>query len=239
MAEDIHPGLGITLWADFAHFPLKGTPQAADTLLSMGTSKLNLRRFRINPVELAIFTGVTLIFVNSVYNLLYERPAGGFAPMLTRGKAPGETGLSGRFPASIERRKTEAKPVSLLARAEISCQDGQSHKTSAAKLQLGGALCGSQTSEDTQKLLKTEIVNTANHYAATVFPDNKGVRFTTDYIPLVDGVNSIKLDFVYKGGRTVSQTLAIARDPAASSDSFKVVPAVETPAVKPAASDDE
>ncbi len=205
----------------------------------MATSQRNSRRFRINPVELAIFAGVTLIFVNSVYNLLYERPAGGFTPMLTRGKAPGETGLSGRFPASIERRKTEAKPVSLLARAEISCEDSQNHKTSAAKLQLGGSLCGSQTAEDTQKLLKTEIVNTANHYTATVFADNKGVRFTTDYIQLVDGINPIKVDFFYKDGRTVSKTLAIARDPAASSESFKIVPEASPPtSVKDDSSDE-
>lgn len=183
--------------------------------MSMGTTQRKFRHFKVNPVELAIFAAVTLIFCNSVYNLFYDRPAGSLVPMLTKAKAPGSTGLSGRFPASIERRKTEVAPVAIFARKELGCEAQQSYGTTAKEIQLSGLLCGSKSFEDAQNLVKTEIVN-LNHkgYSVTVFPDTKNLKFTTDYIPLVEGQNSIRVDFVYKNGKTISNHLNVARAPA-------------------------
>jgi len=73
-----------------------------------------LRRFKVNPVELAIFSVVSLIVVNSLYNLLREGPP-------SREIASSTVG-------SVDLNCTQAP--------------GTEQQTSAEKIRMTGALCG-------------------------------------------------------------------------------------------------
>ena len=160
----------------------------------MGTPQ-NIKRFRINPVEVAIFSIVTLIFLNSVYNLFYDRQ--GFHPAALAPMAANPTS-EGRSPASVGQS---------FMNLEVKCETNSEQETAAAKVRLTGALCGvGATAADASKLLKTQIVNNANKFSATVFTDTTAGKFSTDYIPLNTGKNPIRIEFVYQewiahGGR--------------------------------------
>lgn len=175
----------------------------------MASTPSNKGRFRVNPVEMAIFSAVSLIFINSLYNLFHDRSASsGLLAHSIASPAP----QADRAPAAIE--PVSNAPVStLLATQEVGCQSEQKHQTSAGRLRLKGLLCGVQTPEESGNLLRTEVVNTANQVQATVFPDPQTLSYSTDYIPLVEGANSIRIDFHFKG-KTTSQRLDVTRAPA-------------------------
>jgi len=194
----------------------------------MGTSSQNIRRFRINPVEVAIFSIVTLIFFNSLYNLFYDRQ--GFqttalAPML------GTPTSEGRTPA--------ATTAPTFTHLNTLCDQNSDHGTSASKVRLTGPICGTVTSEaadanksktfssnsgavETLKPLKTQIVNQTNQFTATVFMDTASGKFSTDYIPLEIGSNSIQVEFFYPGGKTFTQQLFVHKNGGSASDPFRL-----------------
>lgn len=154
-----------------------------------------VRKFRTNPVEMAVFSVVTLIFANSVYNLFYDQQ--NFRPAALTPMAANPIS-EGRAPASV----TQA-----FASVEVTCGDAMnSQKTAASKVRLSGALCGVMPG-DTGKLVKTVVVNNANQVNATVFTDPNSAKFSTDYIPLNSGQNSIHLEFSYRDGTTYRQNL--------------------------------
>lgn len=157
------------------------------------------RRFKINPVELAIFSVVTLIFLNSVYNLFYDRQ--GFHPTTLAPMASKPT-TEGRAPASVSR---------LFPNLEVQCEKNPEQETTAAKVRLTGTLCGIGAGDAASKLVSTQIVNHANRFSATVFTDVSAGKFSTDYIPLNAGRNSIRVEFTYQGGKTVAHDLNVVR----------------------------
>jgi len=163
-----------------------------------------VRRFRINPVELAIFSVVTLIFLNSVYNLFYDRQ--GFHPTTLTPMVSKPT-TEGRSPASVSK---------LFPNLEVKCEQPQgavqSQETTAGKVRLTGPLCGAMAAADAAKLIKTQVVNNTNRFSATVFTDVSAGKFSTDYIPLNTGKNVIHVEFTYQGGRTVAQDLNVSRN---------------------------
>ena len=164
----------------------------------MGTQQ-RTRHFKINPVELAIFSGVSLIFLNSVYNLFYDH--GGFHPKALEPMASNPIS-EGRSPASIS-------PLFMMV--ELKCEPSLERQTSANKLRLTGDLCGASTPSDLSKLVKTQIFNASNHFTATVFTDTASSKFSTDYIPLAAGKNLVRVEFQFQGGRTISQDLNVDR----------------------------
>lgn len=165
----------------------------------MGTPQ-QLRRYKVNPVEVAIFSIVTLIFLNSVYNLFYDRQ--GFHPAALAPMAA--TPVSeGRSPASVN-------PA--FANLEVKCGINSEQDTQAAKVRLTGTLCGAAAGTDGSKLIKTQIVNNANRFSATVFTDLSAGKFSTDYIPLNTGKNPIHLEFVFQGGKQVSHDVTVIKN---------------------------
>jgi hypothetical protein len=157
----------------------------------------NIRRFRVNPVEVAIFSIVTLIFLNSVYNLFYDRQ--GFRPAALAPMAANPVSESNRAPAATAQS---------FLNLEVRCDANPEQETTAAKVRLTGALCGA-AGVDGRKLVKTQIVNNANRFNATVFADVSAVKFSTDYIPLNAGKNPIRLEFTYQGGGAIAQDITI------------------------------
>jgi len=232
------------------------------------------RRFRTNPVEIAIFAVVTILFGHSVWRLFHE--SANYKPNaltamssnpLTEGRAPasartgdaatGATGAMNAFTQLMGATAPQAPAAaaqSPLLSIDFRCKEMTAAETGAQKIRLTGASCapmvaqtstvskGSQDAEDSEEsgshaastrqpasvtataaesvstadsaeLLPTEtrIFNQANRFAATVFQDPSTRKFTTDYIPLVAGANPIRIQFIYKGGRSYSQDFVVTR----------------------------
>jgi hypothetical protein len=162
----------------------------------------HIKRFRANPVELAIFSVITLIFFNSVYNLFFDQQ--GFHPAALKPMAA--TPISeGRAPASAAQS---------LVNVDLRCDGNPDKDTTASKVRLTGALCGDgrQPASDATLLVKTHVVNTANQFAATVFTDVNTGKFSTDYIPLNLGRNPIHLEFTYRDGKVATQDLNVVKN---------------------------
>ncbi|MGZ3689470.1 MAG: hypothetical protein ACXVBW_14305, partial [Bdellovibrionota bacterium] len=139
-----------------------------------------VRRFKTNPVEIVIFSVVSLIFINSLYNLFYDHQ--GFHPAALSPMAANPTS-EGRAPASVVQKSFKS--------VDLSCESNPEQDTTATKVRLAGPLCEIDAALDAAKLLRTTIINTANQFNATVFPDVSTGKFSTDYIPLNTGKNPI------------------------------------------------
>ncbi len=164
----------------------------------------NSRSYKINPVEVAIFSIVTLIFFNSIYNLFYDHKGIGptaLAPFT--GSATGES----RAPAAASQS---------FQNIEIRCAATADQEVNAAKVRLAGPLCDpkhvAEAKSESSKLLKTQVLNMTNKFSATVFTDLSSDRFSTDYIPLNPGKNTIQLEFTFEGGKTFTQTLSVQKN---------------------------
>ncbi len=156
------------------------------------------RRFRINPVEVVIFSAVFLILCNSVYSLFNER--NGFQPAM----------LSPMAANPVSETRAPASTSQSFLNVDFNCQTQKEMTTSAPRIRLTGPLCGSSDSTGTQ-LIKTVIHNDANKFTATVFTDVNSGRFSTDYIPLNSEKNPIRVEFLYKGGKTVTNDFVVTR----------------------------
>jgi hypothetical protein len=161
-------------------------------------------RFRANPVEIAVFSVVTLVLFNSVYNLFFD-PQGFHASTLTP-MAANPVSESNRAPASA--------PAHAFVNIDVRCQGktpiAQDQETGANKVRMTGAICTGTS--DPSKLVKTVVLNGANRFNATVFADTNAGKFSTDYIPLNAGKNPIKMEFTYADGKTVVNELTVIKN---------------------------
>lgn len=112
---------------------------------------------------------------------------------------------SDRKPASAQ-----TKVSSSFANLEFNCKADQKEKTNAVKIRLAGPLCGREgQSAEGSKLIRAEVTNLTNHSNATVFTDLSSGKFSTDYIPLDQGTNTLSIKLEYAKGRTVAHTMSI------------------------------
>lgn len=156
------------------------------------------RRFKVNPVEVAIFSVVSLIFLNSVYNLFYDQS--GFQPTALAPMAANPIS-EGRAPASVSQR---------VANVEFKCDVATYPDTQAQRIKLVGSLCGVSSGKDASKeIKKTQVTNLATAYEATVFTDETRATFSTDYIELNLGKNPIRVEFLFQDGKKVVQEISI------------------------------
>ena len=153
-----------------------------------------IHRFRANPVEVTIFSIVALVFVNSVYNLVYERD--GFHPKTLKPMASNPISEGNRAPASAA--------VRTYLSFEVPCEGEFQKESSANKVRLSGSLCGMDKYTTAQTLIHASILNKTNGFSATVFSDAETGKYSTDYIPLKSGENKISVEFTYHNGRTFS-----------------------------------
>jgi hypothetical protein len=162
----------------------------------------SVRRFRSNPVELAIFAVITLIFFNSVYNLFYDQQ--GFHPATLTPMVANPVS-EGRSPASVSQ---------VYINVEVRCDSNPDRDTTASKARITGTLCGDGRvpASDSSELAKTTVTNAANNFVATVFADTASGKFSTDYIPLNLGKNPIHLEFSYRNGNTVTQDINVVKN---------------------------
>jgi hypothetical protein len=165
--------------------------------------------FKLNPIEGLLFGLMALIFCHSMYSLVYDFGNLRAAPLGSTSHEVAQAQVTHGM--SWETRAPASKGTGLRS-IDFKCEDsaGSESGVSATKVRLTGPLCGLPS--PTAKLVKTQIVNGANKYSATVFTDVSAQKFSTDYIPLVTGRNSIHVEFEYQGGKTFSRDLALERN---------------------------
>jgi hypothetical protein len=112
----------------------------------------------------------------------------------------------------ISEGRSLASAPSTLMSLDVDCDKPIEQGTSSSRIRLNGRLCGGDPIAGARKLLKANITNHSNQYVATVFSDNEENKFSTDYIPLLDGKNTIHLEFSYSDGETASKDIIIAKD---------------------------
>jgi hypothetical protein len=159
----------------------------------------NIRRFRANPVEVAIFSIVTLVFANSVYNLFYDRDT--FHPKTL---TPMEAN-----PLSEGKRTLASAASANLFNLDVPCDHSLSKEIQSDRVRLLGTFCDKTLQPG--RLLKSQIVNNTNHFNATVFTDTESGKYSTDYIPLEPGENGVHLEFSFLDGKSFSQEINISR----------------------------
>ena len=155
-----------------------------------------LKRFRANPVEYGIFATVILLFAHSLYSLLYDSENFRFSAIKPMVSNP------------VTEMRVPANAVPTFLNVDLVCDIAGEKQTPASKLRLSGPICGLPNKE---ALAKTTIINDTNRFTATVFTDLDTAKFSTDYIPLNSGRNTIKVEFTYKGGKTYTQALVVNR----------------------------
>jgi hypothetical protein len=164
-------------------------------------SRIHTKIFRTNPVEWVLLAAMTAGFGYSSYCLIYQDSI--FTrPLAVSGYRPLD---STRAPASVSHP---------LLNLELKCSDSgeaPEQTTQASKLRISGEICdGNQAAAGS--LQKTSIINGANRFSATVFMDTSTHKFSTDYIPLNSGKNTIHIEFSYSGGHIQSRDLNITKN---------------------------
>jgi hypothetical protein len=209
------------------------------------------KRFRINPVEIAVFAVVGLIFVKSGYNLVYSHEGFEAAALTATAQDPIRTkdrNLASVAPvaqsnfsevkigcdpsavtASVTSNKIRligsvCKPVEMTsdqkeAKADKTSDenseaagDGTSPPTrplAAPQSQPGVAAATPEAAESVKTI---SVVNTSARVSATVFPDFHNERFSTDYISLAPGVNTIHVQYEFKDGQTLGQEFSVTKN---------------------------
>jgi hypothetical protein len=153
---------------------------------------------RLNPVEFIVFGLVATGFGLSGYRLLNEgepQQSGLLTPMASNPVS------EGRAPASAP----------LFSQISFRCDGKQELPVSASKVRINGPLCGLQ-GHDSGAPSKATIVNSTNHFSATVFTDSKKGQFSTDYIPLSPEKNTIQIQFSYENGKDVVHELTLIKN---------------------------
>lgn len=167
-------------------------------------------------VEILIFSGVCLVFMNSVYNLFTDGKLlsdGSRTPIAIRSLSTPEG----------ERRPAPAGAMANFIPYETKCAPtGEVFETTAAKVRILGPFCGAPA-QAVRQIASEEgatshsgpseyrIENTTSHYLATVFSDLEAAKFSTDFVPLESGPNKIHMEFRYKDGHIFPVELTIIK----------------------------
>ena len=159
-------------------------------------------RFRINPIELGIFSTVVLVFLNSAYHLVEEGSELSLAALSPAHERPS---IQSRGPAGLR-----SKGGKTLADTQIQCGKMPQQTTEASKMRLTGEIClptppigpamprYRDRPESSPIFKEGEIRVSQNGHAAHLFIDPDTGKYVTDYIPLVEGLNDIQISFTFQ-----------------------------------------
>lgn len=172
-------------------------------------------KFRINPIELVIFSTVVLIFLNSAYHLVEEGSELSLAALSPAHERPS---IQSRGPASLRSDVQES-----LADTAVSCDRASQQSTSAPKTRLVGEICLPRTSigpsmpsykdrpASAPRFKDAEVTVAQTGQTAHIFVDPETGKFVTDYIPLNEGPNDIQMKFKFEPetGKPMVETRSI------------------------------
>ena len=129
----------------------------------------------------------------------------------------------------IDRRTAEypfAKPVEKddstgFFQYKTNCEHkGETVTTYAPRVRITGHYCGyiknkrkpsSIPNDSNQGKSGFKIFNESSNYTATVFSDESRKTFSTDFIPLEQGINKITMNFAYNDGNTYPVEVTVIR----------------------------
>ncbi len=174
---------------------------------------------RFKAVEMGIFAVVSLIFLNSVYNLFTD---GKFIGDNDRqAMSVPKAAVLPNSENSGGQRQLAAEGISGFVPYETRCQTtGEVFETKAAKVRILGPFCGAvgrqvaatgDSARSDAGLTDYKIENVTSRYTATVFSDHASGKFSTDFIPLEPGENKVVMEFRYKSGKVYPVELTIIR----------------------------
>jgi len=179
-------------------------------------NSVRVRRFRANPIEVAIFSVITLVFSHSIYSLFYDTQALYTAEIANHyyqvAPAYASSTLT-RAPTSVDGSSQH------VADLDFNCQTQMQLQTTANKVRIVGPICnteGTPTDESTassKKWTNALVQNQKNSFQATLFPDFTHGKFSTDYIPLEEGENKLQLEFTFPDGSTTRSELSLSYSP--------------------------
>lgn len=180
-------------------------------------NSVRARRFRANPIEVAIFSVIMLVFTHSVYSLFYDNQALYTADIAHHyrqiASARTASTATNRTPSSAE--GTSHHVIDL----DFKCQTQMNFQTTASKVRIVGPICSpdsdsvEDSSTSSQKWSNAVVKNQRNSFQATLFPDFTHGKFSTDYIPLEEGENKLKLEFTYPNESTIQSELTLTYAP--------------------------
>ena len=156
-------------------------------------------KYLINPIEIAIFAILTITFALSLGRLIKNQDQLRANALLD--------------PATRSIASISAPKSSSLYHFESQCtQNTGIVETAAIKVRISGPLCGLDTKSLKKSLMKTTVINLTNQSRATVFTDLSNLKFSTDYVALEPGTNTIQIEFNPGNGNTVSQQVSIKKN---------------------------
>jgi hypothetical protein len=100
----------------------------------------------------------------------------------------------------------------LFGHVDFTCKSEQEAQVQASKIRITGPICGVEGPIDAGQIAKAIVVNSANQFNATVFTDLSTGKFSTDYIPLNSDKNSIRVEFQFKNGKTLTHDLRVQKN---------------------------
>ena len=160
----------------------------------------SIKRYRSNPVEVAIFTGLLLVFAHSAYEFTQN-------PSVTLSQVFQD--LTSRTPAS-ELKTTPSSPTLPGQTLNLKCED-QSQVVTTAKVRMSGNLCLA-ASDTFGPLTRATVTNVTAKTAGNVFADTSEGRFSTDFITLMPGTNEIHFEFSDSRGKTIQRTIQLMKN---------------------------
>lgn len=174
-------------------------------------------RFKINLLEVVIFSGVLLIFLNSAYQLFQHdsHQESKFVHLMNTLK----------FGSSEPRELASQSFESISISDEGNCNETPFSKTVTADLvRLSGVLCGieneikkqnsvdSNNSEDKLYVSRFSLKNTTNATESEIFIE--GNKFKTETINISPGLeNKIQIEFVYSNGKKFQKDISLLSQP--------------------------
>jgi hypothetical protein len=155
--------------------------------------KKTLRR-----LELAIFLTFTFLFLHSIHGWLYV-------------PAP-ETGHVGQWESSPQASPEGSDTFSLDCSAK-----GRAIRTASQKIRIIGKACGAvvrspaSASKESTANQNVSVINETTQYSATVFWDDAGIEYSTDFIPLHPGKNTIRIEVPSRKAKIRTEVLEVDR----------------------------
>lgn len=164
-------------------------------------------RFKVNPVEILIFSGMLVIFLNSLYQLLYVKiPSPKESALIPLAASP----LHEAGPANKQRQI--ASIMNGLDFFNLNCEPRIGKNTLGSKIRLIGKICGYDPKQEALRPRTiVKIKNDTQAENATVFSQYSEGTFQTEYIPLKNRESVIQVRFVYPDQREISQEVTVTR----------------------------
>lgn len=197
------------------------------------SGKSERRTYRFNPVEILIFATVLMVFLKSLFSLVGQPEpfkAAAMKPM----KANPILSMSGSSSSDLETGRAPAQETSrnpspnssqnsVLMSIAFNCHlgDEESVQTAASKVRLVGSICTEtlwNRASAGASPTRIRVFHAEKKLFSESFMNEASGKFTTDYIPLSPGTNTLQVEFTFPASagaaqkpRLYSKTLSFQR----------------------------